>query len=259
MKKNSKLLLIIIVLILIVGCQKNVDSNEEEKTKEQISSFIKDNMISEWSYEENKLNVDNKLNVSIKLYNINDWSECEMSSARSTIKLLSTKNEVIDRIPSLTFICENNKELVSKVKYENLSEIKPNTISSKETIYDQNSKVITKSAKEEYKNNCKTYKYKEIFRHPEKYINKKIKIKGQVIQVLEPENSEDYWQLEVNMTKDDWGYKDTVTIFLEKSAFDGRVLQDDIITFYGTLIEPAKFDTGESTPCVMAYLADLEK
>lgn len=98
--------------------------------------------------------------------------------------------------------------------------------------------VITKSNEElkqeekEYKDSCKTYSYKEIFRHPENYRGKHAKVKGEVIQVMDLGNT--LYQLRVNVTKGEYGiYQDTMFITLEKDKFDGRIIEDDIITFWG--------------------------
>ena len=90
-------------------------------------------------------------------------------------------------------------------------------------------------AKEEkdFKNSCKSYTYKEIARNPDKYIGKNIKFTGKVIQVLE--GFFNSVTLRIDMTKDEYGYYDD-TIYATYTYSDGenKILEDDIVTVYGT-------------------------
>ena len=103
----------------------------------------------------------------------------------------------------------------------------------------------TKSAKaieKEFKNSCKTITYKKLARNPDKYKGKKYKIKGQVIQVLDS----DSWfgnstTLRINITPEENQFADggvlwSDTIVSAVNIPDGsdRIVDDDIITFWGT-------------------------
>lgn len=84
-----------------------------------------------------------------------------------------------------------------------------------------------------FKSKCKTYNYKDIFRNAEKYDGEYIKVKGKVVQVLEDTLS---YNVRLDMTKDKYGFwDDTIYISLIKSNVDTRILEDDIITVWGTL------------------------
>lgn len=83
-----------------------------------------------------------------------------------------------------------------------------------------------------YKEDCKTYTYKEIARDPDSYKYEMAKFKGEVIQVLEDGN---YVALRVNITKTSWGYTDTIYVMYERKPGEPRILEDDIITIWGFL------------------------
>ena len=72
--------------------------------------------------------------------------------------------------------------------------------------------------------------YKELARNPDKYLSTNVIFTGEVIQVQE---SGKLVNLRVNVTKNTYGYEDTVMIQYDKSIISGRVLDDDIVTFSG--------------------------
>lgn len=98
----------------------------------------------------------------------------------------------------------------------------------------------TTLSKEDFINTCQEYTYKEIARNPNDYKGKHAKFKGEVIQVVEDGDSV---TLRVNITAEEasWeesGYTYSDTIYVEytrKSENESRILDDDIITLYGTL------------------------
>lgn len=85
----------------------------------------------------------------------------------------------------------------------------------------------------DFKKSCKSYTYKDLYRNIEKYTKEKIKVKGKVIQVMEGSYS---YELRLDMTKNEYGwYEDTIYILLHKDNVEQRILEDDIITIYGTI------------------------
>ncbi len=89
---------------------------------------------------------------------------------------------------------------------------------------------------------CKTYKYKDIARNPDKYYGKRAKFKGEVVQVIEG-----YLDitLRVDVTKGKYGiYTDTMyVVYTPKSSTESRILEDDIITIYGELAGIETYET----------------
>lgn len=92
---------------------------------------------------------------------------------------------------------------------------------------------------ENFKNSCETIDYKTLARNPDKYKGNNYKITGEVIQVQEFRRNSTV-ELRINITKETYGYNDkayyTDTVYCTVEIPDGedRILEDDIITFWGT-------------------------
>lgn len=81
------------------------------------------------------------------------------------------------------------------------------------------------------KSEAKTIPYKTLARTPDDYKGASVTYTGKVIQVQEEGNNVG---LRVNVTKNSYGYEDTMFVVYDKGIVKGRVLEDDIITFWGT-------------------------
>lgn len=99
-----------------------------------------------------------------------------------------------------------------------------------------------KEVKKDFKKSCTTITYKKLARNPDKYKGKHFKIKGQVIQVLDSDSwFDNSTTLRINITAEknqfaDGGYLWSDTIVSAVNIPDGadRILEDDIITLWGT-------------------------
>lgn len=81
------------------------------------------------------------------------------------------------------------------------------------------------------KSEAKTIPYKDLARNPDNYKGAAVKYAGKVVQVQEDGNSV---ALRVNVTRDDYGlYNNTVFVVYDKGIISGRVLEDDVISFWG--------------------------
>lgn len=139
-------------------------------------------------------------------------------------------------------------------------------IKQKLTDYEQKQQQEIAAAKEEYKKDCQTYTYEEIARNPSDYEGKKAKFEGQVIQVLESGND---ITLRIDITKEanefaEGGYLWSDTIYVEytrKASNESRILEDDIITVYGTMNGTKSYTTivgSETTiPFLQAEYVDI--
>ena len=287
--KKSKILLGIAIAMFVFGCaltgisiydklanknNTNVEENNNNQKNtelkvtdaDKITNLIKNNMISNWTYTRDKLKVNEDNSVEIVFNAVDDWTTCGYNANKSVVKITENGDDILNNIPSITFVCkDSNLNLVSKASYTNISSINKDNVESNAVFYDANNNQINSSVESGYQTTCKNYSYKEIFRNPEDYLYKKIKITGEVIQVMEEtENGVDYWVLRVNMTKDSWGYyDDTVMVLVEKSIVKGRIIEDDIFTFYGQILEPTTYETvlgaSQTVPTVLAYYAYLVK
>lgn len=94
--------------------------------------------------------------------------------------------------------------------------------------------------KEEFINSCESYRYDDIARNPNNYNGTKAVFKGKVIQVLEDGKS---ITLRVNVTAtrnqfatDGYLWSDTLYVtYYRSDENESRILEDDVITMYGTL------------------------
>lgn len=90
--------------------------------------------------------------------------------------------------------------------------------------------------KNEYKEQCQSYGYKDIARQPDNYVGKKAKFRGKVIQVSEGIINSKKVTLRVDVTQGEYGWwDDTVYVTYTYKSGEPKILEDDIINMYGTL------------------------
>ncbi|MDI3481481.1 MAG: hypothetical protein PWQ97_1136 [Tepidanaerobacteraceae bacterium] len=100
-------------------------------------------------------------------------------------------------------------------------------------FYNSNTNNISVVNIEEYKSQCTTISYDNLAHETEKYVNKKVKLTGQVIQVQENGNRV---MLLVNVTKGDFNiYRDTVWINYTLKIGEKHIIENDIINLWGTV------------------------
>lgn len=87
---------------------------------------------------------------------------------------------------------------------------------------------------QEFKASCQTYTYEQMARNPENFKGTNVKVTGEVIQALYGSEGID---LRVNITKEgDYAtyYTDTIYVVYYPEEGEDKILEDDIITIYGT-------------------------
>jgi hypothetical protein len=86
---------------------------------------------------------------------------------------------------------------------------------------------------EQYKSEAIQIQYIDLARNPDIYKNKKVVSTGKVIHTIESGN---YIALLVNVTKDEFNvWDDTIFVNYQKVNGESRILENDIITFWGTV------------------------
>lgn len=83
-----------------------------------------------------------------------------------------------------------------------------------------------------YKAECASVSFDEVARNPDQYDNAKVRFTGEVIQVMEESG---VYTLRVDVTKTSWGYDDTILVHYIAPAGAPRILEDDVITLFGTM------------------------
>ena len=86
----------------------------------------------------------------------------------------------------------------------------------------------------DFKASCKSYTYEQMARNPDNFKGTNVKLTGEVIQTLYGNGSVD---LRVNITKTgtySTYYTDTIYVVYYPEEGEDKILEDDIITLYGT-------------------------
>lgn len=128
---------------------------------------------------------------------------------------------------------DENNEVTEEIKEQPTTE-KPATEEPTEAPTED-----PKAVEEKFKNSCESIDFETLSRNPDKYKGNNYKLEGEVIQVQESSWS-DTVELRINITKETFEYIDDVlwtdTIYATVEIPDGedRLLEDDIITFWGT-------------------------
>ena len=89
-------------------------------------------------------------------------------------------------------------------------------------------------SKSNYMSKCKSISYNELARNPKKYEGQLVKFTGEVIQVQEAQSWLYYNVYRIDVTYKGYGYyDDTVYVTYDGYGSEERILEDDIVTFYG--------------------------
>lgn len=244
-----------------------VEKTTEEKIVDDFEKYIGvDNEKGNYSVEKND---NNKYIVTFNYNKKNMYLHVCASDSQTFAKRVLGKNiEENSKIESIKMNCKENGELKYIIIINNYQELTEDNLESNTIIQDKDgnnmNKTVTQAYNDyinEYKNECKTYNYKTIFRYVEEYKGKKVKYTGKVVQVIEGTSVTSY---RVNVTKDRWGYyDDTIYVtFMDLDKTTPRILEDDIITFYGILGDLYTYETvmGASVtiPSVTALYIDIK-
>lgn len=91
-----------------------------------------------------------------------------------------------------------------------------------------------KKQKDDFIKSCQKYSYDQLARNPQDYKGKNVKLTGKVVQVSENTFGNGI-VLRIDITKDSYGfYTDTVYCDYTYSEGESKILENDIVTFYGT-------------------------
>lgn len=103
--------------------------------------------------------------------------------------------------------------------------------------------------KQEFKDSCNAYTYEQLARNPAEMIGTRVKLVGEVIQTIYDGN---IVQLRVNITKENGYYSDTVYV---RYIIEGdRILEDDIITIYGTAMGEVSYTSILGAEITLPYI-----
>ena len=279
-KKLLSLLVLGVLLIGLTGCGSNNNSSSnnsssnsvqrEQTTKEKLQSYVNSKLSGGSVKTIDVSEIENDMyNVTLNYdKNITYLHICAEDSQYYAKQLLETSNSLNNKINTLKVICKENGTIKYNIDVNNFSSLTTSNIESNTILMDASGNNLNKSVTQakadyvnEYKQKCQTYDYKTIFRYAEDYKGKDVKYTGKVVQVIEGYTMTSY---RVNVTKDKWGYyDDTIYVtFYDSNGNTPRILEDDIITFYGTLSDLYTYETvmGASVtiPSVLATYIDIK-
>lgn len=103
---------------------------------------------------------------------------------------------------------------------------------------------------EEYKNKCRSYTYDELARNPDSYKGKNVVLTGEVIQVIESTSSRDI-ELRVIIGN---SYDDVIYVSYTLKDGEGRILEDDVLTIYGTFEGLISYETVLGAKVTIPYV-----
>ncbi|MBQ5968947.1 MAG: hypothetical protein IJL52_02390 [Clostridia bacterium] len=156
---------------------------------------------------------------------------------------------------------KNDSDQSSKSTVENTGDSKKN---SKNNLTDEETteRKTDKEIENDYKSSCESVDYKSIARNPDQYDGRYVKFTGSVIQV-----SEHSWissEYRIAVTKDKYGnWDDVVYVYFNLPDGADRILEDDIVTFYGKCTGTTTYITvlGSTItiPSVEAEYIDINK
>lgn len=92
---------------------------------------------------------------------------------------------------------------------------------------------------ENFKASCQTYTFEQMARNPDNFKGTNVKLTGEVIQTMYDTNSVN---LRVNITKKE-NYTDTIYVTYNTKIGEDKILEDDIITIYGTSMGDCSYKT----------------
>lgn len=109
------------------------------------------------------------------------------------------------------------------------------TTTKKITTTTKPTTTVPKLSESEFKAQCSTIGFDTLSRNPDKYKGKKYKFTGEVIQVSESSLlGMTFCALRINVTQGEYGWEDTIYATVTLKEGEDRILEDDIITIWGT-------------------------
>lgn len=198
----------------------------------------------------------NNTKYEVISYIIPNQNECYVFS-------FSQKGKLNDKNIKLTENIIENAEIVTETEEEKQARLqkeakeKAQKEAEEKARKEKEEKERKAKAKQEEKNfkaKCKTYTYQQIARNPEKFKGTNVKLTGEVVQALYGDDSVD---LRVNITKQGTyyiSYTDTVYVTYDTEEGEDKILEDDIITIYGTSLGEYSYTSTVGVPITLPLI-----
>lgn len=210
----------------------------------------------------------NNKQYTYKCEHIDDGFNCVL---KSTYDLTGNTNENL----SLKLLSDTEDKDTFYTKFVNDEKIKWQEGVKQKEAEEKAKKEAEEKAKKEaeekakaeeeqnFKASCQTYTFEQMARNPESFKGTNVKLTGEVVQALYGSNSVD---LRVNITKKGTYspyYTDTVYVTYDTKTGEDKILEDDIITIYGTSMGDYTYKSTIGAtinlPLISAKYIELEK
>lgn len=132
--------------------------------------------------------------------------------------------------------CSSNKslELIKIEGNSNINTVYSQKFEEEKARMEKEQKVKEEQEKQSFISSCQTYTFEQMARNPNNFKGTNVKVTGEVVQALYGSSSVD---LRINITKKGTYspyYTDTIYVVYEPKPGEDKILEDDIITVYGT-------------------------
>ena len=131
--------------------------------------------------------------------------------------------------------CTNNKlDLTYVNDSQDIDTVYNNIVNQEKTKREAEEKAKKEKEEADFKASCQTYTFEQMARNPDNFKGTNVKVTGEVIQVLYGYDSVD---IRMNITKEgtySTYYTDTIYVTYTPKEGEDKILEDDIITVYGT-------------------------
>lgn len=149
--------------------------------------------------------------------------------------VVKERDELLSELEQIQEEYNDYKERMSEYENLSLSEVQAREIEAQRVIDEENAKIeaerqaqIEQAEAEEKAGYDTGITYEQLARTPDDYVGKKVKFAGEVVQVLE---GDDVVQIRFSVDSD---YNLMLFCEYQKSIVSERVLENDIVTIYGT-------------------------
>lgn len=228
-----------------------IDSILNDNSKEKIDKVVVNKNITSNEMEE-IYHIREKENTEYEKYTIWFFSSKNNAKESDTYELGEVTRDENGLLRKLNVREEQEKQELAEKKQKEQEEKEQR---------EAEEKIKKEQEEQEFKNNCKVVEYEDLARNPDKIKGQDVKITGEVIQVMEDYTTTN---LRVNITKSDYDfYTDTVYITYTPETGEDKILEDDIITIWGTAQGDCTYNTvfgGSVTlPLIEAKYIELQE
>lgn len=263
MKKTILAILILLFgIIILTGCGNTITtSSNPEKQYKYISETIIDSQ-STYKFTANKDITEDEMKLICDEYD-NRKSGCKiwLYETEDDINKLDSYNIAEIKKENGEYKIhrygeETEEEKAIRLEQERLEKEEAEKKKEEERLQKEAEEKAKKEKEEtDFKASCKTYTFKEMARKPDDFKGTNVKLTGEVVQAMYGSYST---ELRVNITKQgsySTYYTDTVYVTYYPKEGEGKILEDDIITIWGTSFGDTSYTSTLGATITLPYIS----